>query len=56
MAGPGVLDFQRELLDFQRQGMLLAVSSKNNEHEALAVLREHILHMVIREAHLAASA
>jgi FkbH-like protein len=47
------MDFQRALLDLQRQGILLAVCSKNNEGEALAVLREHP-HMLIREEHLAA--
>lgn len=46
-------DFQRELLDLQRQGILLAVVSKNNEAEVLAVLREHP-HMLIRDEHLAA--
>ncbi len=51
--GQQYLDFQRELLDLQRQGMLLAVSSKNNEREVLAVLRDHP-HMLIREQHLAA--
>jgi FkbH-like protein len=51
--GHEFLDFQRELLDLQRQGILLAVCSKNNETEALAVLREHP-HMLIREEHLVA--
>jgi FkbH-like protein len=51
--GQQFLDFQRELLDLQHQGILLAVSSKNNEDEVLAVLREHP-HMLIRERHLAA--
>ncbi|MEO8224273.1 MAG: HAD-IIIC family phosphatase, partial [Gammaproteobacteria bacterium] len=51
--GSEFVDFQRELLDFQQQGILLAVCSKNNEHEALAVLRTHPS-MLIREAHLAA--
>lgn len=51
--GSEFLDFQRELLDLQRQGILLAVSSKNNEAEALAVLRGHP-HMLIRESSLAA--
>lgn len=46
-------DFQRELLELQRQGILLTVCSKNNEAEVLAVLREHP-HMLIREEHLAA--
>jgi FkbH-like protein len=51
--GSEFVDFQRELLDLQRQGILLALCSKNNEDEALAVLREHPS-MLIREAHLAA--
>ena len=51
--GSEFLDFQRELLDLQRQGILLALCSKNNEDEVLAVLREHP-HMLIRENSLAA--
>jgi len=51
--GSEFLDFQRELLDLQRQGILLAVCSKNNESEALAVLRTHPS-MLIREEQLAA--
>ena len=51
--GSEFLDFQRELLDLQRQGILLAVASKNNEAEALDVLRTHP-HMLIRESSLAA--
>jgi len=51
--GSEFVDFQRELLDLQRQGILLALCSKNNEAEALAVLRTHPS-MLIREAHLAA--
>src|SRR5918993_2908381 len=51
--GSEFLDFQRELLDLQRQGILLAVCSKNNESEALAVLRSHP-HMLVREEVLAA--
>jgi FkbH-like protein len=50
--GQEFLDFQRELLDLQRQGILLALASKNNEPEVLAVLREHPF-MLIREEHLA---
>lgn len=50
--GREFLDFQRELLELQRQGILLALASKNNEHEVLAVLREHP-YMLIREEHLA---
>jgi FkbH-like protein len=51
--GREFVDFQRELLDLQRQGILLALASKNNEDEVLQVLREHP-HMLIREEHLAA--
>jgi FkbH-like protein len=51
--GSEFVDFQRELLDLQRQGILLALCSKNNEAEALAVLRDHPS-MLIRESHLAA--
>ena len=51
--GSEFVDFQRELLDLQRQGILLALCSKNNEEEALAVLRSHPS-MLIREAQLAA--
>jgi len=51
--GSEFVDFQRELLDLQRQGILLAVCSKNNEPEALAVLRTHPS-MLIREDQLAA--
>lgn len=51
--GSEFVDFQRELLDLQRQGILLTVCSKNNQDEALAVLRSHP-HMLIREEHLAA--
>jgi FkbH-like protein len=51
--GSEFLDFQRELLDLQRQGILLAVCSKNNEAEALAVLRDHP-HLLIRPDCLAA--
>ena len=51
--GSEFVDFQRELLDLQRQGILLAICSKNNEPEALAVLRTHPS-MLIREEQLAA--
>ncbi|MEO6055989.1 MAG: HAD-IIIC family phosphatase, partial [Gemmatimonadales bacterium] len=51
--GREFVDFQRELLDLQRQGILLAVASKNNESEVLEVFRTHPS-MLIREKHLAA--
>jgi FkbH-like protein len=51
--GSEFVDFQRELLELQQQGILLALCSKNNEGEVLAILREHPS-MLIRESHLAA--
>jgi FkbH-like protein len=51
--GSEFVDFQRELLDLQQQGILLALCSKNNEGEVLSILREHPS-MLIRESHLAA--
>lgn len=51
--GSEYVDFQRELLDLQRQGILLSLCSKNNEGEVLSILREHPS-MLIRESHLAA--
>jgi len=51
--GREFVDFQRELLDLERQGILIAVCSKNNEDEVMAVLRTHPS-MLIREAQLAA--
>ncbi|MGH7517759.1 MAG: HAD-IIIC family phosphatase [Gemmatimonadales bacterium] len=56
--GPGwpgreYLDFQRQLLELQRQGILLALCSKNNLREVIPVLRDHP-GMLIRESHLAA--
>jgi FkbH-like protein len=51
--GREFLDFQRQLLELQRQGILLAVCSKNNEHEVLEVFRDHP-DQLIREEHLVA--
>jgi FkbH-like protein len=41
--GPGMAfaDFQQELLNLSRKGVLLAICSKNNEEDALEVLRQH---------------
>jgi FkbH-like protein len=44
---------QRVLLDLYRRGILLAVCSKNNSEDALAVLREHS-GMILRPEHFAA--
>ena len=52
---PGVeyVDFQRALLDLSQRGILLAVCSKNNLEDALAVIRNHE-YMVLREGHFSA--
>jgi FkbH-like protein len=53
--GPGraYVAFQRAVLELWERGILLAVNSKNNPDDALAVLRKHP-HMVLREEHFAA--
>lgn len=51
--GREFLDFQRQLLELQRQGFMLAVCSKNNEHEVMEIFRAHP-DQLIREEHLAA--
>ncbi|HET6680600.1 MAG TPA: HAD-IIIC family phosphatase, partial [Gemmatimonadaceae bacterium] len=51
--GREFLDFQRQLLELNQLGILLAVCSKNNEGEALHVLREHP-DCLVREQHVAA--
>ena len=51
--GSGFMAFQQELLNLRERGILLAIVSKNNEADALEVLRDHP-HMLIREEHLAA--
>ena len=45
--------FQRRLLELQQRGVLLALCSKNNLADVLAVLREHP-QQLLREAHFAA--
>jgi FkbH-like protein len=51
--GREFLDFQRQLLVLQRQGLLLVLCSKNNEAEVLSVLRDHP-DQLLRERHFAA--
>ncbi len=51
--GTGYVAFQRALLDLRARGILLAINSKNNPADALAVLRSHP-GMVLREHHVAA--
>jgi FkbH-like protein len=50
--GREFLDFQRQLLGLQRQGLLLVLCSKNNEAEVLYVLRDHP-DQLLRERHFA---
>jgi FkbH-like protein len=52
---PGVeyQDFQRYLLGLTERGILLAVNSKNNPEDALAVIRTHE-GMILREEHFSA--
>lgn len=45
-------DFQRYLLDLYYHGVILAVSSKNDESEVLRVFREHT-GMILKEEHIA---
>ena len=51
--GSAFLEFQASLLELRRRGILLAVNSKNNESEALEVLRDHPA-MLLRPEHFAA--
>lgn len=46
-------NLQRVILQMQKQGVLLAVVSKNNEGDALEILRHHP-HMLLRPDHFAA--
>ena len=50
--GLAFAEFQIELLNLRRKGVLLAIASKNNADEALAVLRSHPA-MRLREEHFA---
>lgn len=51
--GLAFAEFQDELLNLTRKGILLAICSKNNEEDALAVLRRHPS-MRLKEGHFAA--
>lgn len=46
-------NLQRVILQMQRQGVLLAIVSKNNEQDAMEILKEHP-HMVLRPEDFAA--
>ena len=51
--GEAFLDFQREILNLTKQGILLAINSKNNEKEVWEVFKKHP-HMVLKKEHFAA--
>ncbi len=51
--GKAYIDFQKELLKFFKQGVYLAICSKNNTCDALAVLEKHPS-MIIRPSMIAA--
>jgi FkbH-like protein len=52
-AGLAFREFQTELLNLHRQGILLALCSKNNPQDALQIIRSHPA-MRLREEHFAA--
>jgi FkbH-like protein len=54
--GPGLAfrEFQAELLNLYRKGILLAICSKNNSADALEAIRAH-RSMVLKESHFAAA-
>jgi FkbH-like protein len=52
-AGLAFAEFQGELLNLYRKGFLLALCSKNNPQDALAIIRDHPS-MRLREEHFAA--
>ncbi|MCI0390096.1 MAG: HAD-IIIC family phosphatase, partial [Acidobacteria bacterium] len=51
--GSAYMDFQRSILDLYHRGVLLAICSKNNEREAIDVMRSHP-HMLLRHEHFGA--
>jgi FkbH-like protein len=50
--GMAFMEFQRILLALYQRGIILAINSRNNEDEALRVIREHP-YMVLREENFA---
>lgn len=55
ISGPGrsFYDFQKEILNLHKRGILLAVNSKNNAPDALEIIENHP-HMLLRKRHFAA--
>jgi FkbH-like protein len=50
--GNAYMEFQRSLLALNQRGVILAINSKNNEDEALEVIRKHP-YMLLREENFA---
>lgn len=50
--GNAFLEFQRTLLNFYENGVILAINSRNNYDDVIEMLREHP-HMILREEHFA---
>jgi len=50
--GKAFVEFQKQLLSFWQQGIILAINSKNNFDEAMKVIKEHP-EMILREKHFA---
>src|SRR3989344_2086131 len=51
--GNGYLAFQQAILDLYHRGVILALNSRNNPEDALAVLRTHP-NMILKESHFSA--
>src|SRR5581483_4955436 len=52
--GSSFIAFQQVLLDLFNRGVLLAINSRNNVEDAMAVIRSHP-NMILKEQHFAAS-
>ena len=50
--GKAYVEFQKQLLSLWKQGIILAINSKNNFEDAIKVLREHP-DMILKEKHFA---
>lgn len=50
--GRAFIEFQKRLLALQQRGIILAINSKNNEDDALRVLKDHP-DMILKEEHFA---
>jgi len=50
--GNTYLEFQKYLLALHKRGIILAINSKNNQEDALKVIRQHP-YMILREQHFA---